>query len=261
MNERHQPTRNGAAGQPAPRPTFALFELAGNDRPAVERTLPFAETVRRAVIRLRSDTSHSESITGKRSDGTPLDGHRHACWLPVDEDRDGRIDHVAVYASGGFDAADEAALLSLRSIFRSGFPPLRISLAGFGSEARGDAITGPAAEWRSVTPFALPRYASRGAGKPPRPRDLPEAQLRREILNRGLPDPVTVEVVSGLALASGRTVEWERFSVERRKGSSGFGLAGFVIRFPEPVAGPLTLGFASHFGLGLFLPVHTEDRS
>ncbi|MCC6743817.1 MAG: type I-U CRISPR-associated protein Cas5/Cas6 [Acidobacteria bacterium] len=261
MNERHQPSRTGVAGAPAPRPVFARFELACADRPPVEQTLTFGETVRRAAIRLRADTSHSESITGKSVHGVPLEGHRHACWLPVDEDGDGRIDHVVVCASGGFDPADEAALRSLRSIFRSGVPPLRIALVGIGFPDALSPVLGPAIEWRSATPFALPRFASRGAGKPPRPRDLPEAQLRRELANRSLPEPVAVEEIAALQLTSGRAVPWDRFTTERRKGSRGFGLAGFRIRFGKPVSGPVTLGFGSHFGLGLFLPVHTEDPS
>lgn len=30
--------------------------------------------------------------------------------------------------------------------------------------------------------------------------------------------------------------------------------AGFELRFPEPVAGPIALGFGVHFGLGQFAP-------
>ena len=30
--------------------------------------------------------------------------------------------------------------------------------------------------------------------------------------------------------------------------------AAFVIEFPEPVSGPLSLGYGAHFGLGLFVP-------
>ena len=35
---------------------------------------------------------------------------------------------------------------------------------------------------------------------------------------------------------------------------SGSGNA-FTITFPEPISGPLALGYGSHFGLGLFMPI------
>ena len=58
----------------------------------------------------------------------------------------------------------------------------------------------------------------------------------------------------------GRSVRWIEFRRERLfgGGSRGQGLGyGFAIEFPEPVSGPICLGYACHFGLGLFLPVMT----
>jgi len=109
--------------------------------------------------------------------------------------------------------------------------------------------------WRSVAPFSLPRFANRGAGKPPRPRDLPEAQLVRELRVRGLPEPTTIKSIEGYAVGGRPLVRWLDFHTRRFKGDQGYGLAGFEIEFAEPIQGPLALGFGSHFGLGLFLPV------
>ena len=40
------------------------------------------------------------------------------------------------------------------------------------------------------------------------------------------------------------------------KGSRGHESgAGFIIGFPEPVSGPIAVGYGAHFGLGLFQPV------
>jgi CRISPR-associated protein Csb2 len=49
-------------------------------------------------------------------------------------------------------------------------------------------------------------------------------------------------------------LRWLEFHTRRFKGEAGHGLAGFEIEFAEEVTGPLALGFACHFGLGLFLP-------
>jgi CRISPR-associated protein Csb2 len=225
--------------------------------PLVQDALPFAEQVRRALIRNRVDASHSEAITGKRADGTPLDGHLHAHYLPTDEDLDGRIDHITIYAPRGFDEGDLEALGSLRTIFRSGNrPEVKLVLTGLG----GDELLGElplfarARRWRSVTPFSLPRFPNRGAGKPPRPRDLAEGQLVRELKNRGLPESVSIKRIEGYQVAGRPLVRWLEFHTTRYNGTRGNGLAGFEIEFAEPVRGPIALGFACHFGLGLFLP-------
>ncbi len=48
-----------------------------------------------------------------------------------------------------------------------------------------------------------------------------------------------------------RPFEFYRF---RRHGSTGGGAFNFEIEFDEPVFGPIALGFACHYGLGLFVP-------
>ena len=249
------------------RKSLAVLEIATSTRPSVVLALPFAEQVRRALIRNRIDTSHSEAITGKHKDGTPLDGHEHAHYFPTDEDHDGRIDHITIYAARGFEEADLEALGSLRTIFRSGTrPEVKMVLTGLGGEdlLSEVSIFAEARRWRSVTPFSLPRFSNRGGGKPPRPRDLPEGQLVRELKNRGLPAPVSIKRIEGYQVEGippeGETtkqrplVRWLEFQTTRFNGTRGNGLAGFEIEFAEPVRGPIALGFACHFGLGLFAP-------
>jgi CRISPR-associated protein Csb2 len=240
------------------RPTVARFALDSTVLPLVRDALPFAEQVRRALIRARSDTGHSEVITGKTAEGAPLEGHLHAHYLPTDEDGDGRLDHLTIYAPAGFVPGDTEALGSLRTIFRRGnWPDVRLILTGLGMRghfAREVPIFRSARRWRSMTPFSLPRFATRGAGKRPRPRDLPEAQLRMELLSRGLPEPLSYRPSEGYLTEARPLVRWLDFQTRRFNGDRGHGLIGFELEFSEEIAGPLTLGFACHFGLGLFLP-------
>lgn len=237
--------------------SLAVFLIASSLRPRIELVLPFAEQVRRALIRNRVDTSHSEVITGKHSDGTPLEGHEHAHYFATDADRDGRIDHITIYAPRGFDHSDLEALGSLRTIFRSGNrPEVRIVLTGLGGQdlLSEDSIFAEAQRWRSVTPFSLPRFANRGGGKPPRPRDLPRAQLIRELRSRGFPEPSSIKRIDGYQPEGRPLVRWLEFHSRRYNGTQGYGLAGFEIEFAEEVRGPIAVGFGCHFGLGLFLP-------
>lgn len=113
--------------------TIARYALDSTVLPLIKDALPFAEQVRRALIRNRVDTSHSEAIVGKTIDGAPLDGHLHAHYLATDEDADGRLDHITIIAQRGFDESDMNALGSLRTIFRQGNrPDVRMVLTGLG---------------------------------------------------------------------------------------------------------------------------------
>lgn len=238
--------------------TVARYSLHASLLPPIQDTLPFTEQARRALIRHCMRTSHSEALIGKAVDGTPLGGHLHAHYLATDEDSDGRLDHVTIYAPCGFNLDDVSALGQLTRIFQSGNrPEVRAVLTGLGGREQFEQVSMFASshKWVSVTPFSLPRFASRGAGKPPRLRDLPEAQVRRELLVRNLSDPVSIQRIVGYAVHGRPTVRWLEFHIRRFKGEQGYGLAGFALEFPEAVAGPIALGFACHFGLGLFMPV------
>ncbi|MBV8857904.1 MAG: type I-U CRISPR-associated protein Cas5/Cas6 [Acidobacteria bacterium] len=248
---------------PAVKPTVARFALDSTVLPLVQDALPFVEQVRRKLIHIRKQVSkeHSEVITGKTAEGVPLEGHTHAHYMSTSEyeRKDGRLDHVTIYAPRGFEPEDVAALGNLRWLRRyNNGPEVHFVLTGLGTPdnfVKDVSLFHKARRWRSVTPFSLPRFASRGAGKPARPRDRPEEQLKRELRLRGLPEPVSVTSVDEYVPGERPPVRWLEFQARRFKGETGYGLAGFEIEFPKEERGPIALGFACHFGLGLFVPV------
>ncbi len=250
-----------------PKVTVARYALDSTVLPLVRDSLILGEQARIAALRLRGGVvrnaakraSHSEALTGKAIDGTPLEGHEHAHYLPTDEDGDGRLDHLTIWAPMGFDWEDQEALGQLKVIDRrENLPKVWLTLAAWGTVEEFAELDEPplpfrsSARWRSVTPFSLPRFANRGGGKPPRPRDLPEAQLLRELRLRGKTEPLKIIPLNGVERPKMRCLE---FHTRRFNGTEGHGLAGFEIEFAESVQGPLALGFGCHFGLGLFLPL------
>jgi CRISPR-associated protein Csb2 len=239
--------------------TVARFALSSTVLPPVTDAMPFAEMSRFALSHCRAGNSYSPALAGKTPDRVPLAGHEHAHFFVTDEDGDARLDHLTVYAPCAFNRDDVEALGQLRSVKRyKNLPNVRAVLLGLGNreDFEGIPVLEPAKRWRSVTPFSLPRFANRGAGKPPRPRDLPEAQLLRELRNRNLPEPIKITRIDAYETDQRPPIRWLEFHTRRlRKDIQGNGLAGFEIEFAEPVRGPIALGFACHFGLGLFLPV------
>ena len=73
-----------------------------------------------------------------------------------------------------------------------------------------------------------------------------------------MPEPVTIEALDEVEVGRGRRrrpVHFQRFR-SRRDLIQPDRLGSFRrLVFPEPVAGPLALGFGCHYGLGLFRPV------
>jgi CRISPR-associated protein Csb2 len=112
--------------------TTARYALDSKILPVVTDTLPLAEATRtellrrcRSVLRRQGvDPDRSglaqrwPAVVGKSPGGQPLRGHRHAFFVPADEDGDGRLDHMTIVASQGFSAEEVRALDRLREIPR-----------------------------------------------------------------------------------------------------------------------------------------------
>lgn len=287
----------------------ARYALDSTVLPLVTDTLPIAEQARRALMgtygRLNrapdGSKGRSATFSGKDAEGRKrLDPHLHAFFLPTDEDGDGRLDHLTVYADEGYGPGELKALDGLdrlRNAEREAAGhPLRLVLLGIGHSH--DYRPSPLAEsrvWVSATPFIATRHPKR-KGEEARywyrrsEEELDRAredgrqikqhvlvdqagwlvwalreELRRWVDNRpGLAD-MSVESIRITPLVNENRVfriaeRWRPIQFKRfRKKSGDDGgrrLSGaFRVEFPRPVPGPVALGYASHFGLGLFIPV------
>jgi CRISPR-associated protein Csb2 len=260
------------------------FAIDSNVLPLVTETLPVAEAARRALMgiyghltKTRGVRGRSQVFSGKDEEDEPLADHTHAYYLPSDEDGDGCLDHLTVFASAGFGIHERRALDRLREI-RVGreseqLHPLRLLLIGMGSSA--EYSPGPlrsSRQWISATPYIATRYAKiRGSHRidlssPEQRRTFLEDNLRRHLINLwpelfSEPAPkVEIEPEWDLNHAfriagRWRSIEFKRFRWKPGD-DGGRRLAGaFRLTFIRPVAGPIAIGHSSHFGLGLFMPV------
>ncbi len=211
----------------------------------------------------RSIPSAPWQISGRDANGRPLadPAHPHAfCWLPEDADSDGWIDHISVYIESGindevrarFDRITRLWLANRQRPSADEADPAtvtewRLALEGFGRPAdfAGSArIFGVASKWRSMTPFLAAGHL-KASGYP--------GEVLRLLRRRGLDsDGVEVEVIKGIAVGGTerRALHFHRF--RSRGGEKQPDAAGALLRvsFRQPIAGPLAIGFGSHFGLG-----------
>ena len=253
--------------------TVARFLFDGPVLPLITETLPLAEQARSALMsvyrqtKTDRDPERSEVISGKAADGQPLRDGRGAYYLPADEDGDDRIDHITIYAKngglGGSDSPEVRALDALRHL-RFGDGELSLRLVGLGQpeDFAGNTPLGASRTWISATPFLVTRHLKR-RGRKRDPREwfkqpdgikLFVRQVLEESLARlDLPD---VEIESLDHVGKSRRIPVD-FRLSRKKIGDDGGRRRhgfFLIRFPKPIAGPITVGHSCHFGLGLFMP-------
>ncbi|MCI0440126.1 MAG: type I-U CRISPR-associated protein Csb2 [Chloroflexi bacterium] len=250
------------------------FAVSGAVRPLVTDAMQIAELARRSAMsqygRANQDAA-SPTLSGKAASGAPLTDHQHAFYLPTDEDEDGKIDHLTVWAPRGFDDSELDALSSMRMLNPGGGrPPLQLVFQSCGveDEYRKDvSIFREFSTWRSITPFVLNRHVKlRGPKDSKQFVDGPEDQLRKEIQRRNSitaslehvevkapQHPIELKNARGF-----RPIEFYRW--RRNGGGHGQGTYNFRIVFDAPVAGPIALGYACHFGLGLFVPDESKGE-
>jgi hypothetical protein len=147
--------------------------------PAVTDTLLLADRFRSAVMALCSEPS--PNLSGHEASGMPCDGNAHAHWWPFDEDNDGFIDHVMVWAPGGFQFEDVNALRRLTRLGqRGGRPDLLVTPTFVGvdlayrpwsSNPEGGDRAG-VTTFISATPYFCPLHLSHGEGKSGRRRPI-----------------------------------------------------------------------------------------
>lgn len=242
---------------PALLPDVAYYAVVGS-RPPVTMTVRVAEAVRTAVMsqagRLRRDRYVPRSLSGHDDQGRPLRAdHSHASWIPVDNDGDGLIDHVAVYAKSGFEPSTRRAFAAVTDVHDGRARLVRLRFAGLHSGedlAERCPLFKRARAWTSSTPYYAPWHSKANFGV--------TGQIKKELQNRRMP-PARRVVHESAAASAIRTkagaVPVRLFKAARAGRAPPHGAGRRVtVLFDGDVRGPVLLGGNSHFGLGAFAP-------
>lgn len=213
--------------------------------PRLEDAIRLGEVLRAAAIS-RAD-GDSPVLSGHDMPDDPP--HQHAFYLPEDADGDGRIDHVAVHAPAGLDDDALRALHAISRLWLAEGVEWRVLLESYGPEDdfADHPYLAPSRVWESVTPYLHPWYRKKSF--------TVEDQIARELRARArdLPDPELERLGSvRVGERKRRSVHFHRFRSRRGLTQPDTQGSFWRLRFPEPVKGPIALGFACHYGLGIF---------
>jgi CRISPR-associated protein Csb2 len=228
-------------------PTLLRWRLDGGELPSITQALPVGEAVRRAALGCAAQVLNGRLPPALSGHDMPAQNpYRHAFYLAEDTDRDGNIDHIALYAPSGLDGPMRTAFANFRPVL-----PVGARQRGSGCVLAPEAspLFARARHWISVTPYLPPWHY-----KSNRPTG-PIAQLLRELTLRSIAQPHSVAILPYLELA-GRQFFASDFS-RRYKCRFAPMLPGWFLRlsFAEPVGGPLAFGYGCNVGLGLFVAV------
>ena len=248
------------------RPEVARFVLAGRPQPRMEDALRIGEIARWALM--SGGDNPPLEFSGRDANGPQRDdpAHAHAFFLPEDADHDGLIDHLIVYCRNGFSREARRRLDRLNRLWLArgrtddegerGRKEWRLALEDIAApQAFGQASTllRSSRAWKSVTPYLMPWHAKRNFGV--------VEQITREIERRGIFPALTDVTVPDQSTLSKRPIKFHR--IRSRRGLVQPDSLGcfLTLTFTGPVVGPLALGFACHYGLGLFAAVDEGSSS
>jgi len=253
-------------------PTVARFAITSKVQPSITQALSLAERFHQALCSHLRNGEESPALTGVDGNGMPLTGNDHAYFLP-ECDAHGYVTHVTLHARRGFEDAACRVFSRLRKVWGSEGFDVQIVLLATG-QPEDFACASPyfrnARTWVSLTPFVPvrhPKATHSGRVKTDPEKNLqigsPEHDCWR-LLEIVAPD-LRVTSVNRLEprIKSGlREIPCLDFQRQRKTGGGiRAGNRGHSLRveFAENVSLPFGLGYAGHFGLGLFVPVSEKS--
>lgn len=254
------------------RPTVARYAVVSAVPPSITQVVSVADRVHDALCKWSDQGKGRATVfTGLGDNGKPHTDHRHAhIFCEANGPRDA-ITHITIWAPMEFNEAACLALRRLNTVWGHGGHDISLVLHGIGqpSDFKDCALFGKAKVWRSLTPFVSTRHAKIF-------RDgRPKMDTSGWQVGSGAHDLLRLLALhpQGTAASIKQLDERERpfqfgsrglrslqFQTIRHDGGGNRGNSSgnaFTLTFPEPVSGPLALGYGAHFGLGLFMPIST----
>lgn len=248
--------------------TVARYEVVSNVLPRLTKTISVADRIHQTLCS-KSDTGQGSLsvFSGLDSEGKPLRGHQHAHIFCEPGPKRDSIQYITIYAPIGFNEAAQTALRLLSKTWGKGGHDLRYVLHGIGEikDFKDTPLFRSSKRFRSLTPYFSTRHAKTYSdGRPKLDSDgWPIGSARQDLkrlleLRNNLP-PVQIGKPSNyVTLPNGRHVSNLQFQTTRSGKQSAPNpaeAAAVELIFSEAIQGPLALGYGTHFGLGVFVPV------
>jgi len=186
--------------------------------------------------------------------------HLHAHWIPLPDsgERGATVQHLVVWVPNGLTTSEVQALLGLGAVSGhlgsykvSGLPDVKLLFQAAGTiDQVASELCRTSQTWRSRTPYLPVRHQKRNQAID----DYIQADIATELRYREKPTADATRMTPGPVLTDRWSLDFRRYRIQEDLARARPG-ARLLLRFDEPVAGPLLLGQLSHFGFGIFEPL------
>lgn len=256
-----------------PLPTVARYSVISNVAPSITEAISIADRLHASLCKFSEQCKDISGVFTGLKNGKPQSEHKHAHIFCEANGTRAAITHITIWGSMGFDESACLALRKVSKLWGHGGHDIRLVLHGIGhpEDFKDCSLFGKARTWRALTPFVGTRHPKTYRdGRPKldsngRQIGSPEHDLLRLLAlhpngslatvsrcdERQRPFPFGTQELRSL-----------QFSTHRPNGGGARGIGtghAFTITFPEPISGPIALGYGAHFGLGLFCPVPSAE--
>ena len=271
------PAARPRALRKGPLPTVARYAVVSTVSPRITQAISIGDRVHDSLCKWSDQGKGRAAVfTGLDEHGKPRSDHEHAhIFCEANGPRDA-VTHITIWAPMGFEEADCLALRRLNKVWGHGGHDIRLVLHGIGQpgDFQDCTLFGPSKVWRSLTPFVSTRHAKTFRDGRPKMDDngWQEGSAAHDLLRllalhpKGKAAKIRKQFIGQECpfIFGERRLRSLQFQTVRNNGAGSRGHdsgAAFIIEFPEPVSGPLALGYGCHFGLGLFVPADSRLAS
>jgi CRISPR-associated protein Csb2 len=233
-------------------------------RPTIKSSLAIASALRGAMLSVVPDdplpllTGHEPGPRPSAPLSTPHVSFVALPWVGHDH-ADGRLMGAALVLPKELEDSDHSAIRERVNAWVSNNPYLAVNGQRFTIDTESDpplslyrsTWSKPSTTWASVTPIALDRYPSKRLAET---GALEEAEtiIADSCRHVGLPAPAEVRATLQSVLRGSRNVrEFGTVTI----GGRNRACVHAILRWEEPVSGPMLLGAGRYIGMGLMYPV------
>ncbi len=227
-----------------------IYSLNSQILPLITDSILIGERMHTKVIGVykKEFNNISSTLSGICDDGTIMMGHRHIFISPIDFNNDGRIDHIIIKSKLELTENEIYCLDSIKSLWQNnGKPDIHLVPIEWLTNNESKFIN-KSRVFQSQTPFVLNKHFRRGRGDY---LEWVKKQVNEELSYIGLPNPKTINLLNKAQVP--QKFHWLDFKRNRKGDLSKIGY-GFELTFENEINMPFNIGYASHFGLGLFMP-------
>ncbi len=251
------------------KPTIAHFHIASQVIPRFTDFLRISEKIHQKLVKV-SD-GKSSHLRGTDDSRQALKNHQHTSIF-FDTDKKRGIGSFTLYCPKGFTDQEIEIFQKMKPLWEKAATIQIIPIFVGGEKDAGndlDDFFGSSKVWKSATPFVGTRHPKRNRKGEPKFGNIlvmldgkeqflqkasPVHDLLRLLELGGHPMPIAIRTIKA-TIVDDRETAWRYFGSTRKGGKGARGPVaptGFELEFEEELKGPLSFGYGSHFGLGLF---------